>query len=351
MAPLNPHPNHAIANYSVLVTGLTGYIAQHLVKLLIEKGYRVIGQVRSKEKGERLKSNLGSDSFSYEVIQGLEVKGALDPILQKRKDIRAIFHTASPVLFESKDVYNEIFVPAVEGTKNVLESIYLHAPQVKKLVVTSSLAALASYDQNMDPNFIIDETNYNNTTMEETLKNGSNGYYGAKTFAERAVWDFKRNKYPNFEVTMIMPSYTIGPQAFDSEVNGNQLNTTAQWVADLLKLKPEDSIPGFLDSQIDVRDIARAHVVALENPMTNGKRYFMRLSRTNMQQILDIIHKHFPKEFGHLPKGKPITDYYNEIFVKAAYIDDTETRKIMDFDYISLEQTIIDTINQILRTK
>lgn len=41
---------------TVFVSGASGFIAQNIVKLLIEKGYNVIGTVRTAEKGENLKS-------------------------------------------------------------------------------------------------------------------------------------------------------------------------------------------------------------------------------------------------------------------------------------------------------
>ena len=53
---------------SVFVSGATGYIAQHIVKTLLEKNYKVVGSVRSTEKGEKLKKLLQSANFNYEVV-------------------------------------------------------------------------------------------------------------------------------------------------------------------------------------------------------------------------------------------------------------------------------------------
>lgn len=43
-----------VKNQTVLVTGVTGFIAQHIVNNLLQKKYRVIGTVRSKLKSEPL---------------------------------------------------------------------------------------------------------------------------------------------------------------------------------------------------------------------------------------------------------------------------------------------------------
>lgn len=38
---------------TVLVSGATGYVASHIIKLLLEKGYHVIGTVRSLANKDR----------------------------------------------------------------------------------------------------------------------------------------------------------------------------------------------------------------------------------------------------------------------------------------------------------
>ncbi|CUM47067.1 unnamed protein product [Debaryomyces fabryi] len=248
---------------SVFVSGGTGFIAQHLIKLLLSKGCKVVASVRSKEKGEKLANNFGSNKFSFEIVDAIEKEGSFDEALKKHPEVTAFFHTASPVIFATDDVLNDLMLPAVDGTKYPLISLKKYAYQVRKLIVTSLRAAIASHEQYSNPNYIIDEKFYNNISWDDSLVNGLNGYYGSKTYAERAVWDFKRNEYPNFLVTMVMPTFTIGTRAFDSEVSPT-LNVTAEYIYQLLSLKPTDKIPDSNDSMIDVRDIAKAHMAALE---------------------------------------------------------------------------------------
>lgn len=345
MVTFNENPCH-VTSKAIFVSGGTGYIAQQLIKLLISLDYKVITSVRSASKGDKLVENFNSPNLSYEIIPSIEKQGAFDEALKKHRDVRTFVHTASPVSFNSNDPLNEVLLPAIDGTKFLIESTYINAPQIKKLVVTSSLAALANSEQNQDPNYVIDETCFNNATFEHSLLKDS--YWGSKALSEKVVWDFKREKYPNFEVTMIMPAYTIGPQAFDSEIK-SVLNATAEGINSLLKLGSKDSVPDFIDSYIDVRDIAKAHLIAIENESTNNQRLFVRNSRFSFQLVMDIIKKNFPNEFGHLPAGKPITNFYDEVFSKVAYIDDKRTRTTLNFDYIPLEKSIVDSVNQILR--
>lgn len=348
MVSYNPLPNHA-ASKSAIISGGNGFIAQHTIKQLLEKDYEVIATVRSDDKGQKLAKTINSPNFKYEVVPVIEKVGAFDDVLLKYPHVKTFLHTASPVMFEYNDPLNELLKPAIEGTQNLLNSIYKNGAQIKKLVVTSSLAALANHFQNQNPNFIIDEKSYNNATLEESFTNGY-AYWGSKALAEKVVWDFKRKNYPNFEVTMIMPVFTIGPQAYDESVNP-VLNVTSELLHQLLKLGKNDPVPQYTDSYIDVRNIAAAHVSAVENENTNGERLLVRNSRFNYQLVLDIIHKKFPEVAKNLPIGKPIRDYETEVFQTVAFLDDRRTRDILQIDYIDLETSIVDMVNQLLRTK
>ena len=55
----------------VLVTGASGFIAVHLGRDLLKKGYNVRGTVRSEEKGEYLKDLLKSQDFEYVLVDDI----------------------------------------------------------------------------------------------------------------------------------------------------------------------------------------------------------------------------------------------------------------------------------------
>ena len=57
---------------TIFVTGATGYIAKHIIKLALQKGYKVIGTVRTSAKGEEVKKLFNNPNFEYEVVEFLE---------------------------------------------------------------------------------------------------------------------------------------------------------------------------------------------------------------------------------------------------------------------------------------
>lgn len=335
-----------MASQSVFVSGATGYIAQFIVKKLLAKGYNVVGSVRSVEKGENLLKLLGSDNFSYEVVEAIEGKGAFDEAIKKHPEVTIFLHTASPFHYNATDIDRDLLTPAVDGTINAFSAIKEFGPQIKKVVLTSSYAALKNTERDLDPTFTVDETSWNPITREEALKNSRNGYVGSKKLAEKAAWDFLEKERPNFTLSAVNPVFVLGPQAFDENVK-DTLNTSAEAVNSFLKLKETDEIPNFSGGYIDVRDVADAHIVAFENPEATGVRLFLTAGRFDSQLIADIIHKNFPEYAKNLPIGKPGSSSFENLCVW----DNLLTKKILGFEFIDLEKTIVDSVQQILNAQ
>ncbi|EMG50658.1 GRP2 putative NADPH-dependent methylglyoxal reductase GRP2 [Candida maltosa Xu316] len=324
---------------SVFVSGANGYIAQHIVKQLLEKNYKVVGSVRSESKGEDLSKLVNSKDFSYVVVPDIAAKGAFDKALETHPDITTFIHTASPVTFSAKDPVKEIVNPAVEGTKNVLNAVKEHGKQVKHLVFTSSVAAVKS--PKPDLNKILTEDDWNPITLEQ-VTDGLTGYSASKTLAERALWEFVKNESPQFKVTAVNPTFVLGPQAYAIK-DKSQLNLSADIVAQVLRLKPNDKIEPFAGVFIDVRDVAKAHLVAFEKKEAIGQRLVLINGPFTTDLIADIVKKNVPQAqipAGDLARSKQIVEE------KVGKSDTTRTNKILGFDFISVEKTFVDAAKQ-----
>lgn len=288
--------------------------------------------------------NLKSDNFTYEIVKDIGAKGAFDKPLQAHPEVTVFLHTASPFFFNVKDVEKELLLPAIEGTKNALSAIAAHGSQIKRVVVTSSYAAILDV-KNLTKPTVFTEKSWNPITWEESKANGLLAYIGSKTFAEKAAWDFVKAEKPKFVLSTVNPVYVFGPQAFDSNVAGT-LNTSAEIINSILKLKPDQELPTTTGGFIDVRDVARAHLAAFENPKAEEQRLILYEAHFSIQEILDIINKNFSQFKGKIPVGKPGTgaDQYKDL----ATIDNSETRKIIGGKFIDLQKTVYDTVKQIV---
>ncbi|CAH6721569.1 putative NADPH-dependent methylglyoxal reductase Grp2p [[Candida] jaroonii] len=329
---------------TVFVSGASGFIAQHVVKQLIEKDYKVVGSVRSAAKGDQLKQDLDTPNFQYEIVEELSAPGAFDQALKKHPEVTVFLHTASPFRFDIEDIERDLLKPAIDGTKNALSSIKKYGPQVSKVVVTTSDIAM-SYVNGDSSSPAITEDSWCDTTYEESLTNSFAGYRGSKTFAEKAAWEFVKQENPNFTLNTVAPTLVLGPQAFASGIRGT-LNTSSEIINAVLKNGPDEStVPDINANFIDVRDVARAHLHAFESDVKNF-RYLVVQSQFCLQYVLDALNKGIPSLKGKIPVGDGSK---TEGLKSLPKVDNSRTRNLLG-EFIPLEQSVVDSANQILNS-
>ena len=132
---------------SVFISGASGFIAQHIVENLLKENYTVIGSVRSQEKADRLTRQFGNNpNLQFEIVGDIAKLDAFDNAFSKHgKDIKYVLHTASPFHFNTTEYEKDLLIPALNGTKGILESIKKYAADsVERVVITSSFAAVSN---------------------------------------------------------------------------------------------------------------------------------------------------------------------------------------------------------------
>jgi nucleoside-diphosphate-sugar epimerase len=99
---------------------------------------------------------------------------------------------------------------AVVGTTTILASAYNNAgPQLKSVIMMSSIAAVKTQDQ---PPYTLTEKDWNNwaeKVIEEKGKETDGGtiYVGSKAASEKAFWKFKDEREPTWAMASINPVY------------------------------------------------------------------------------------------------------------------------------------------------
>lgn len=327
----------------VLVTGASGFIAAHVIQQLIEQGYIVVGTVRSNAKGEFFKKQYG-DKFQYEIVKDISVLNSFDHVFKAHPDIVYVQHTASPFHFKAKNPELDLLLPAINGTRSALLAAHKYGPNVKKVVVTSSFAAMTQIpDNTYDHSFTYNSSHWNPITYEEGKKNSVNGYVASKKLAETSAWDFVKEEKPKFAITTIQIPNVYGPPIND--VTPKSLGTTN---GSFYKLMTQDrhknsKIPFMFPFYVDVRDVATAHVRAMTATGLDGKRSFNMAGYAPPQRILDTLRKFYPELDATLPIGTPGS--YSE--AKFAKFDVSDSQKYLHIDYIPFEKTVMDTYNAI----
>uniref|UniRef100_A0A914XAV0 NAD-dependent epimerase/dehydratase domain-containing protein n=1 Tax=Plectus sambesii TaxID=2011161 RepID=A0A914XAV0_9BILA len=239
----------------VLVTGASGYLALHCVRQLLEDGYRVRGTVRSLR-----------NEYKARPIRDLDTDGRLELVeadLEKADDwpkavagCTYILHVASPWPIVADE---SIIKTAVDGTMNVLRAANA-SPGVKKIVLTSSCSAVNDGYKESGRVFTEEDwTNLENPTVVN--------YARSKTLAERAAWDYYYNMKDGnrFELTVLNPTLVVGPIL--SENDTGSLTIIKRFMS--LKMP---AVPKMQLALVDVRDVAKAHVIAMTSEASNGHR-------------------------------------------------------------------------------
>ncbi|XP_012065609.1 phenylacetaldehyde reductase isoform X1 [Jatropha curcas] len=265
------------------VTGASGYIASWLVKLLLQRGYRVKASVRDPNDPKKIEHLLALDG-AKERLQLFKAdlldEGSFDPVV---KGCECVFHTASPFYFTVTDPQAQLIDPALKGTLNVLRSC-TKVSSIKRVVITSSMAAVAFNGKPLAPDVIVDETWFSDPDFCEKSKLW---YMLSKTLAEEAAWKFTKEN--GMDMVTINPGLVIGPLLQPT------LNTSAESVLKLINEK----YPNTTYRWVDVRDVANAHICAFENPSASG-RYCLVGTVIHSSEAMKILHKLYPDN--NLPK-------------------------------------------------
>ncbi|KAI4870340.1 NAD(P)-binding protein [Hypoxylon rubiginosum] len=328
----------------VLLTGGSGFIATHILQQLLERGHSVVTTVRSQEKADKIKEaypDLGYDRLDIVIVPDVAQPNAFDAALISDPPLRAVIHTASPFHFNATDIKKDMLDPAINGTTGILKAVVSNAPQVERVVITSSFGSMLDRSKGFWPDHTYSDADWCPLTMEEALQHPGAGYQASKTFAERAAWDFMEKEKPSFTLATICPPLVFGP-ATQSLSSLDALNTSNQFVRSYLLGTSKEEIPPTMNPIfVDVRDVALAHIAAIEKPEAANKRFFITGGYCSNRQIVDIIRKHFPEYHAQLPhvsaEGGDLPD-------PVYKIDNQPSKEILGIQYRTLEECITDTV-------
>ncbi|KAG8963473.1 methylglyoxal reductase (NADPH-dependent) gre2, partial [Tulasnella sp. 419] len=210
----------------VLVTGGNGFIAIHVIEQPLARGHSVVTTVRSGEKTKYLHEKFSKygENLKFSIVPDMAVSGAFDDTI-KSYQFDAVLHTSSPFTFNIKDPKTDLLDPAIQGTQSILHSVKNFGPSVRRVVVTSSFASVVDLSQGDRPGYVYTENDWNPDTYDAALTNPIDGYYGSKTFAERAAWKFLEHEKPHFALTTLLPPMVYGPPTQEL-TNVDKLNTS-----------------------------------------------------------------------------------------------------------------------------
>ncbi|KAG6025847.1 hypothetical protein E4U41_001438 [Claviceps citrina] len=330
----------------VLLTGGSGFVASHILEMLLKQGYDVVTTVRSQDKAESIVAAFPGAKVHVVIVPDIAVDGAFDEVA-KTADLEYVLHTASPFHFNWSDAKTELLDPAIRGTRSILQSVHAFAPKVKRVVITSSFVAMLAPGAIQDATKVFDESDWNPITYEEGLAGDKAAAYRAsKTVAERSAWQFVDEARPRFEVTTLCPPLVFGPVARRLGALAG-INTSNQRFVDLMQGRWRAGISPTLGVNffVDVRDLARAHVAAMEAEHAGGKRFLCSGGAFCNREIVDAARAAFPHLAGLLPpEGAPGGGYPDAM----PACDSSRAATILGIEWTGIGKCTVDAINSLL---
>ncbi|KAF8665209.1 hypothetical protein HU200_054105 [Digitaria exilis] len=258
----------------VCVTGAGGFIGSWVVRELLLRGYRVRGTAR--DPGDSRNAHLHELEGAKEKLSLLRAD-LMDPesLRAAFRGCHGVFHVASPVSNDPQD----LMPVAVDGTRNVMS--VAAAEGVRRVVFTSSYGA-AHMDPNRSPDDILDEACWSD--YDFCARTG-NWYCCAKMMAEMTAKEEATRL--GLELAVVVPCVTTGPM-LQKDINASN-NQIGRYL-----MGTKRAYPNAVASYVDVRDVARAHVLAYETPGAAG-RYLCAGVVLHRAQLLGMLKDLFPQ--------------------------------------------------------
>ncbi len=245
----------------VLVTGGTGFIASHCILQLLERGLSVRATLRSPAKEATARAVLEEAGMSAGARLTFATADLTQDVgwSQAMEGIDAVLHVASPVRPGHVASEDEVIAPAVGGTLRVLGAA--RDAGLKRVVLTSAFHAVSWGHPHGD--HIFTEADWTNLDGP-----GVDAYGKSKTLAERAAWDFVAREGGGLELVTLLPVAVMGP-VMGREISG------ANHIAQRMLNGEMPAFPNLFIPIVDVRDVALAHVLAMEARGAAGERFLI----------------------------------------------------------------------------
>jgi dihydroflavonol-4-reductase len=272
---------------TVLVTGISGFIAKHVALALLREGYSVRGTLRSFSREEEVRKALAEAGRDEERLTLVEADLTSDQgWAEAVEGCTFVQHVASPFpMAQPRD--REALVPAArDGALRVLRAAA--RADVARMILTSSMGAMM-YRPDRPTQVSVGEGDWSDPDWKVLSP-----YFISKTRAEQAAWAWARDNDWTDRLTVVNPGFVLGPT----------LDGGTSTSLDVIKMVMTGAYPAFPPVSypvVDVRDLADLHVSAMTAPRAGGRRLIGSGTTLSMQEMAGILKEKFPEFAKKIP--------------------------------------------------
>ncbi|KAJ3723305.1 hypothetical protein C8R42DRAFT_665855 [Lentinula raphanica] len=323
-------------NQLVFVTGATGFIGSHVVTQLLAKGYRVRAAARSAPKLQKIFPNASN-------LEIVEIPTLTSDYTESLKGVDAVIHMAAE-LFSKNSSGDQIFEAGYDGTLHIVRQTI--EAGIRKIIVTGTYASL--FDSELNPAYgteLVDASFYHPVTLETLDRNQPPMamYQQSKTLADREIWKLAK-EHPDIDFTVLLPPAVFGPLVPNFPVTDSPKSIGTNYNLAQIITSGTETYPAYrLGHLADVRDVARAHILALATPPIPGrdKRFIIINTTFTWKMVVDLIRRERPELAHRLPKEGLVPPRLTD-----APLDKTFAAEGLDLnEFIPWEETVLAGID------
>lgn len=273
---------------TVLITGGNGFLAQHIIKQLLEQGFTVRATVRGLAKADAVRATMITNQVPHlERLTFAELDltqdTGFDAAMQGVTYVKSV---AAPVFVNGKTADVQTANAATAGTLRILQAA--ERAHVRRVVMTSNLGAVGF--SNFAPHHQTTEADWTDVNQRNLSP-----YEKSKLVAEKAAWDYLRATNSPLEFAVVNPGAMLGA-ALDAHVSGS-FGLVTNLLDGNIPALPQMSV-----NVIDVADAATIHVRALTTPAAAGKRFIAVADQPiSLPAMAHLIRSHYPQLAGKVP--------------------------------------------------
>lgn len=245
-------------------------------------------------------SHISSGFLEFAYIPDILAPGAFDEAV---KGVSHIAHIASPLVVGATNAEEDVLKPAIGGTTSLLKAA-AKISSVQAVVVTSSFAAVHDPMLGLRPGYTYTPKDWNPISYETAADLNLDlsvwpetyrvfiTYMASKKLAEKAAWDFYESEKPKWRLSVICPTYIGGPNVLPLAKGAENLSFSQKLIWNVATSKPEDTLPEIdFPNWVDARDVAKAHVLALQSRGADRERFILAPFSTTYSGIADVLRR------------------------------------------------------------